>query len=376
MNNNVISIISNGFKYEDCWERMNIRMSMENICSEISLSTLNFFEKELGLFKSSKNGEWKLKKGNQYIAMIDNEKISTGYIDRIGINYDANNSDIEFYLRDKTSDIVDCCYFSETENEFKNQTLLNIFKKLCDPFSIEIEIDPTVQSLVNTKIENYTVDQGRSVADLIVDECVKLGILVITNPDGKLLLTQPTLIDISSDILTDTNILSAQMGSSLTDRYSNYITKAEIKPDKLYGIDQEQEWIEKEKAGSYRNKKKVEDAELRNRFRPYIMLSDTAQTIEDCIKRSLYEANIRRAKGLLINYTLEGWTEVNSGKVWKPNRLVNVRDNKFEVDELMLINAVNLNFDSNSGYTATLELVRKECYSTNEQAIQLIKKGF
>lgn len=371
---NVFSILSNGFEYKDCWERIDINMSMNNICNEVNVGTLNFFESELGLFKAS--GDWKLKKGNEYYAKINNEIISTGYIDDININYSGDGSEIGFYMRDKTSDLVDCPYYSETQNEFKKQKLGDIIIALCSPFSITVKIDPTVKTLTDTVLKSYTVDQGRSVIDCILDECVKLGILVTTDGLGNLLLTQPTLSDIASDILTDTNIINCDMGSSLKDRFSNYIVKAEIKPDKLYNVDQEQEWIEKEKEGGYTNKKKVEDRELANRFRPYIMLSDTAQTIEDCVKRAVYEANIRKAKGLIINYTIEGWTQVNSGKVWKPNTLVQVNDYKLDVSELMLINSVNLSYESGSGFQTVLELVRKECYSLNESALQLVRKGF
>jgi len=367
---NKFSLICNGFEYKDCWESIDIRMSMDNICNEIRLSTLNFFEDKLKLFKSS--SDLKIKKGSSYIAKVNDEIIGVGYIDDIGISYDGNGSSIEFYMRDKTSDLVDCCWVSEAISEFKNETIENIVKTLCQPFKISVTIDPLVQNLVKTKLENFTIDTGRSIAEIIVEECAKLGVLVNTDGKGNLYLTQPTLNNISSDILTDTNIIGCEMKSSLKDRFSNYIVKAEMKLDKKY--DTEQEYIIREKNGNISNRQKIEDAELRGRFRPLVLMSDTAQTIEDCTKRALYEANIRRAKSLMISYTLEGWTEVNSGKVWKPNLLVNVKDKNLDVDELMLVNSVNLNYSN--GFTTNLELVRKECYSTSEQAIQLIKKGF
>lgn len=372
MNENSFSLACNGFLYEDCWKKIDIKMSMENICNEITLGTLNFFESELSLFKAS--DEWKIKKGDSYIARINNEIISIGYVDDISINYDGNGSDIEFYLRDKTSDLVDCCFLSETISEFLNQKYIDIVKTLCLPFKISVIVDPTVQLLVNSVIEKYTIDQGRNVAELIVEEGTKLGVLVITDGLGNLFLTQPTLNSISSDILTDTNVLSCNMKSSLKDRFSNYITKAELKPDQLYNVASEQEWVQIEKNGSYKNTQSVEDVELKDRYRPIILLSDTAQTIEDCVKRSVYEANIRKARSLMISYTVEGWTEVNSKSVWKPNRLVMVIDKKLDVSELMLINSVQFSYDNS--FKTVLELVRKECYSLNEQALKLIRKGF
>lgn len=368
------SIISNGFEYKDCWESIDITMSMENVCNEITVSTLNFFEDKLSIFKAS--DDWKLKKGSKYIAKINDQIISTGYVDKIGVGYSADGSFIEFYMRDKTSDLVDCPYFSEKISEFKNNTLLAIIENLCIPFGITVIVDPTVQELLSIVIPNYTIDQGRSVAELIVEECVKVGVLVITDGNGNLYLTQPTTQDICGDIITDTNIINADMGSSMTDRFSNYITKAEIKSDKLYNISEEQTWIEREKEGAYSStKRNIQDLELGDRFRPLILLSDTAQTIEDCVKRSVYEANIRKAKSLIINYVVEGWTEISTGLVRKPNKLVRVKDRMLGVEELMLVNGVNLNYNE-SGFQTTLELVRKECYSLNEQALQLIRKGF
>lgn len=372
---NSFSLISNGFLYNDCWEKIDIRMSMENVCNELSVGTLNFFESELGLFKGSEG--WRLKKGDYYYATVNGEVISTGYIDEVKVDYDGGGSNIDFYMRDKTSDIVDCCYYSEKISEFKKQSLANIIIALCVPFKITVVMDPSVISVLNSKIiDDYTIDQGRSVAELIVEECVKIGVLATTDGYGNLYLTRPTLLDLSTDIINDTNILSASMGSSLKDRFSNYITKAEIKPDQLYNVEAEQQWLLIEKNGSYTNRRRVEDAELSMRYRPLILLSDTAQTIDDCTKRSVFEANIRKAKGLSVSYTIEGWTEVTSGRVWKPNRLVTVNDKKLEVYEQMLINSVQLSYDSSSGFKTTLDLVRKECYSLNEEALLLIKKGF
>jgi prophage tail gpP-like protein len=373
LENPTFKIIANGFIYKDCWESIDIKQSMNNICNEITVSTLNFFEDKLGMFKTK--GDWKLKKGVSYQAYVNDEIISTGYIDDVNIQYSKDGSSINFSMRDKTCDLVDCCYFSETKNEFKKQKLIDIITTICQLFSITVKVDPLVQKLVNTVIENYTIDNGRSAAELIVEECVKLGILVIVTGNGELFLTQPTLTNISSDILTETNILSCNMTSSLKDQFSNYITKAELPPDQLVNADAEQQWIDKEKKGSYKSNN-IEDKELGNRFRPMILLSDTAQSIQDCVKRSVYEGNIRRAKSLSVNYEIEGWTEVNSKKVWTINKLVTVRDTNIEIDEQMLINSVTLNYSNDFGWKTTLELVRKECYSTNEQALQLIRKGF
>jgi prophage tail gpP-like protein len=378
MNNKIklpnFSIVSNGFEYKDCWESIDIRKSMDNICGEITVKTLNFFEEKLKMFKS--NGDWKLKKGNSFYAKINDEKISTGYVDKVSINYSADESDIEFYMRDKTSDVVDSSYYSETKNEFKGEKFGEIIKTLCKPFNITVDIDSSVKDVLNKVAEDdFTVDNGVNVNEVIVQVCVKLGVLVTTNEKGNLYLTHPTLDNYCSDVLNDTNILDCSASSSLVDRFSNYITKAEIDSKKLFDVAAEQDWIEHVKKGAYSNNKKVEDAALNNRNRTLILFGDTCNNVDDCTKRSVYEANIRRAKSFAVNYTLEGWTEVKSGKVWKPNMLIKVNDKKIGINEEMLINSVGLTYDD-QGFRTNLELVLKECYSLNEQAIILIKKGF
>jgi prophage tail gpP-like protein len=357
------SIISNGFKYMDCWKSIEISMSMDNICNFISVSTIDFFVKNPKL--------WNIKKGSQYVAMIDGERVSLGYIDEINSNYSSEGSEFKFTGRDKTCDLVDCSYDGD-QSEFKKQTIRSIIQAYCTHFNIDLSVDPIVEAQANTIIKHYIIKKSRKCGEQIAELCTDNGILPISLGDGKLTLTKATLNNVSSDILTETNILSANMVDSDIDRFSDYITLTEGAPAKVFSTDAD--WISYQKE----NRKLIgtfSDTNIK-RNRPYVILTDTATNLQQCEQRSKYEANIRAAKGLTVNYVLEGWIEVNSKKVWKPNTLVVVRDSNFSLNELMLVNSVILSYSPEEGYLTELELVRKDCYSLNEAAIKLQKSGF
>jgi len=358
------SIISNGFKYLDCWKDIEIRMSMDNICNFISISTIDFFVNNPEM--------WNIKKGSQYVAMISGERVSLGYIDRINPSYSAEGSSFRFFGRDKTCDLVDCSYNGE-QFEFKNQTIRSIIQAYCTHFNINLSVDPIVELLVNTTVKNYTINKSRKCGSQISELCMDNGILPISLGDGNLTLTQATLTNVSSDILTETNILNADMDDSDMDRFSDYITLTEGRPENS-NFSTDADWISYQKdnrrlVGTYN------DPNIK-RNRPYVILTSTSVNLDQCEKRSKYEANIRAAKGLTVNYTIEGWLEVNSKKIWRPNTLVMVRDAKFSLNELMLVNSVILSYTPEEGYLTSLELVRKDCYGLNEAAIKLQKTGF
>ncbi len=353
MNNN-FSIICNGQEYKDCWKDININMSIQTICNQLSVSTIDFFAGDFS--------KWEIKKGSKYLAKINNEVIGNGYIDTINSNYSNSETSFNFSGRDITCDLVDCPYFGDNF-EFKNQTIKNIINIFCSYFNIQLYIDPIVETLVNKKIENYTIDMGRSASEQIVELCSMIGVLPISLGNGKLTITQTNIGgEICDDIILDNNVINGSMTDSFADRFSEYITMTDNKLDKS-DFNSEEEWLLYIK-NIKKISGKIDDIEI-TRKRPFVMLVDNMTSIEQCEKRSQYEKNIKEAQGLILNYELEGWTQVKSGKVWKPNKLVLVNDNRFNIKlEPMLITDVNLSYSD--GFTTSLELVRPNCFSTLE----------
>ena len=347
------SVIVNGYEYKNCWKSIHWENSMDNFCGGFGVATLDFFEEEPNL--------WQIKRGAEYKIKVNDEQVGNGFIDVVNKKYGGNTScEIEFMGRDKLCDIVDCP-FETPPSEFKNQTYLNIIKEFCKPFDITVTVDPIILNQVSKIKKQYTIDEGRTIAEQIAELCSNIGVLPISTGDGKLTLTQSTMINYCADIISDTNILEADFIDSGIDRFSKYIVKREGEPEKIYSTDKE--WIYKIKENKYSDY--FEDSNIK-RYRPYIITDDDLKDKQACKERAEYEANIRASKSKTVTYTLEGWTEVKSGKVWKTNKLVLVKDKKLGLDELMLINSVSATYDD-SGYTISLQLIDKNCYSLNEK---------
>lgn len=351
--NNLFSLSINGTIFQACWESMDINKSMGNICDSIAVSTVDFFEENQAL--------WNIKMGDLYIADLDGQVISTGYIDEIDISYSGENHTIEFRGRSKTCDLVDCSYYPDNNvYEFENKTVLQIIKLLCLPFNITVKYDLKGSVALSKIVAKFTVDQGSPVFEDINKLCVQYGILPFCTPLGELYLFRGETNVNTSDILTENNVIDGSLALSNIDRFSKYIVKGS-------GNSTEFNIPFGEGATSSGAFASIEPGIAKdlyiNRNRPFVIMVDGATDQGKMKEQALYESRIRYGNSRELTYTVQGWTQASNGKLWKINQLVNIVDQKFNFEGTMLINNVNYNYASGDGFITKLTLVSPLSYS-------------
>jgi prophage tail gpP-like protein len=338
------------------WSHMKIKKSMLSFFGEFSFET---FDYSYGDFD-----KWKIKIGDQAKAVINDVTICEGYITEIPLEYGDGNFSIQFIGTDKTVDLVDCNYV-ESNNEFKNQTILSIIKKLCSPFSIDVTIDGSVSEKANIKIATFKVNEGEFISDLILDICRDNGIVPVCLGDGKLTLTNATNVENTKDpIQLDANVERGQFIQTDRQRYSNYYVKG-------YGIGSDDKSLT-----DYIGCNASFKDSVMSRYRTITMFMDKESDNGRCKKRVQFESRIRAALSRYPKYKISSWVQ-SDGSVWQINKTVKVKDSLLGIDDTLLIIAAEYLYDvideeRNIKETSTiLTVVDKDIFSGSADDINI-----
>jgi prophage tail gpP-like protein len=352
----------NGTEFSS-WNRMRIDTSMNALCGSFVFSDMDFSR---GNFES-----WKIKKTDLVTAFVEDQTLCTGYLDDIPVEYGARNSSISFIGRDKTMDLVDCCYV-ESNNSFKKQSRLNIIRRLILPYGTDIVIDPSASSEASVILDNYKVNEGETVGEMISEICRDAGILPMTFGDGKLTLTKATTTKSSKDPLEfDQNAVYGKLIQDDRNRFSKYITKG-------YGIGGDNKRLE-----DFINPVGVFEDPIIKRYRPKMLFAETKTDSGKCRDRSKWEARVRAGFSRGIIYFVPGWLQ-SDGSIWRINTLATVYDNFLGIKaQQFLISEASYIYDEEGVYSpltgafCILKLVDKDTYSgsAGDISIQTVFDG-
>ena len=336
------------------FEQVYISRSMLNMCGGFVVSANNFFQ--------GGTTSQEIKMGHGVKIEIDDQQILDGWIDKMPIRYKGREDNIFIYGRDKTCDLVDCT-FDFTPNEWKNQSVRNLVKNLCNPFSISVEIDNTANSESETKVETFKANEGIPVYELIAELCRDHGILPLCLGDGKLTLTKATTNNYSDDAIVEgINILTGDILQSNIDRFSSYEVKG-------YGVGNDNKALDDfvSCSGSF------EDSII-TRIRPYTIFAENATNKGQCKKKAISEARLRAGLSRANIYTVSGWVQ-KSGKVWKINHLTRIKDRFSGIDDTRINCSVDYIYDESDGGDVTqIMVVDKNTFSLSENEITIKSK--
>lgn len=304
-----------------------------------------------------------IKIGDGVVVEIEKQKIITGIIDAMPMRYGKNYSWMDIKGRDKTCDLVDCS-FNFVPNEWKKQTVENIIKNLCNPFSIDVYVDPLVISQANVKIDTYKANEGEDVSDMISELCRDFAMMPVVYGDGRSTLTKATTSRYTTDgIITGKNVDAAATEQSNENRYSNYTVKGQgIGNDNKSSLD------------DYISCYGTFSDPIIKRIRPLILFTDLPTTIGGCQKRAKWEARIRAGLSRAIEYQVPGWVQTNN-KIWEINYLTKVQDRILDIDKTMLILSVRYLFSKETGEISKITVVDKDTFNLSDNTIN-IKSSF
>lgn len=380
------------------WKNISVDLSLNRMTNLFQVSTTE------ELLEDSMS--WYIRNGDSCEIKIDDQLILTGFIDGISHSYNAKDHSIVLKGRDKTCDLVDCSYYprkltDEYINQWKDQTPHEIINAICLPFDIEVVIDSSVTTPVTEPISIFKINDGETASESITRVCRSKGILAISKGDGRLHLTRAGDEYCKDSLTLGQNILEGNLRQSNRERFTHYVIKGKGKSEAKYLLAIEinpsaiiEDEVIMKKVGMVADR-----SESKFRFRPRVLLTEvvssftvnpelkkikeegtlvqkTYAAIDICSQRGEQEARVRAGKSRLLEYMVQGWTQIANGKVWELNKLVTVNDSLLNVKDAFLITGIKFQYSKKRGTIAILSLAHREAYTVVKKPIKEIKTEF
>lgn len=350
MANNIFFEI-NGIKYSGFTD-ITINNSLETFASSFT-ATLVSKENTNELRQSLSP----IKLQDEVAIYIDDNLVLTGYVEALDISYDSSSHMIMIAGRDKASDLIDSSAKPNSYKDIKTMTRL-IEKVLEDNGYSDIKVSKSDSSIDDSleDLETAHVELGETIFAFLDRYARKAQILITTDNKGNILITREGNSTINSDLISIkgsdlNNIIKASINLNTSDRFRFVEMYAAANNETFDKISVNQSAI-------------GEDTAIRSPRRLIVLPQEASKT--DILKNAAkWQINVRRAKGLRYNCTVANYRDQNEeGNLWTVNTLVNVSDDKCNLNAQYLVASVTYN-KSLEGTTTDLTLVNKGCFTND-----------
>jgi prophage tail gpP-like protein len=321
-------------------------------------------------------GSFPISRGESCNIIVDGETVLTGYVDKISVRYMKNTHTIEVSGRDRTSDIIDSTIDGTVE--------------LSTPISLENIISKTLGSIGYTgfkiinnagSIDDFQKTQmvsgtiGETAFDFLDSYCANRQVLLTTDGLGNIVLTRGAGIASPANLQnllngTENNIFESSVDYDDEKRFNKYIIKAQgntaaiastgstVAPKDLVSI-----------------KGESTDSDVRT-SRLCVLNATKVSNISDAVNRAQWERDIRRARAIQYNPSVNGHSITGTKTVWKPLLLVNVNDVFCNVKDTLIVRKVTYRSElGDVGNVTKLDLVPRDTFKLlSDQAKKKEKK--
>jgi prophage tail gpP-like protein len=341
-NGTEISILIDEQKYTG-WKRVSISRSIESLAGTFSIALTDVWEDKA----------WDIFPGRSCVISMGQERLITGYVDKVRPRISAEAHEFAVTGRCKTADLVDCSVSNEPA-KWTNIKTIALIESLCEPFGIKVE----TQVLDLAVISEFSVKSGETVHNAIRRICDMQGVLPVSGTEGQLIITQLGQDTASEKLVYGQNIKEAEGDYDYANRYSVYTVKGQ----KSGGGSS---WA----GGSSPSTQVVgtsTDDQI-ERFRPYIIRADRQATSEYAQTRAYWEANVRAARSEKAKVTVPTWRQApfyweEVGQRWKENLLVETEIRLLRIVGTKLVTRVDYTSDD-TGMKADLTLMREDAFT-------------
>lgn len=339
---NAVTIIVGGQAFTG-WEQVTITKNLESIANEFSIQLFDKFE---GL-----QTQWPLRPGVSVKVNIGSERVITGRIEKLDINWAAKSRSFAVSGRSKPGDLVDCTHNGPCE--YTNIALDKLAEELVKPFGLRVFV-----SVTPTIIDKFAVKPGETVFEAL-DRAARLqGLFFISTRRGNIRLTKTGATEARfrafSSLEQNVNLLSASSTYDDSKRHNEYrvIGQAAGKDD-FFGTDVSQP------------KGIAKDLGV-TRHRPLTMIAESSIDGAKANTRAQWEASSRLAKAIKVSAAVQGWTQGN-GTLWGINQIVNFKSTFLGINRDLLIISVQHNDSVNGGEITNLTLTDPQAYTTKPE---------
>lgn len=324
-----------GQKYSG-WTSVSVTRSIESISGSFSLNVSERW--------ANQDQPWPINEGDECSVLIGDEVVITGFVDSRKPSYGPGAHSLSIDGRDKTADLVDCSALV-SQYEYKNFDVFKLAQKLCKPFNITVsQLGVTVPGKTLVGTEKLHIDPGETVFNVLEHAARIAGVLLISDGEGGVIITQPGTERAVTELVEGQNIISAEADFTVASRFYHYIALGQHQAtDAFFGAEAAQ------------IKGEAFDPNVTRQARVLVIRPEGNVTPAFAKLRAQWEATVRAARSNSVKVVVQGWTQGN-GALWPVNALVHVKSPQLRIDGDMLIASATYSFDESEGTRTELSL--------------------
>jgi len=316
------------------WEDVSINRNMETAADSFSFSAV-FEPDKLPIIKPFQYDKCKISIGKNLII--------TGRIEKVSPSIDKGGVKLGISGRSLAGQLIDVSVLPPFE--FTNQTIMQIAKKICQPYGIGAESDIDTGG----QFEKAVADHGQSVFDFLNKLATQRGLLITSAPNGNIRFIRANkngkpILAIEEG---EKNFEGASGDYDGTSRYSSII---------LDGQSRE---------GGGNKQGKADDVEIKNTGINRTLITQPPETPEasDLNTMAKWEISKRKALSQPLEVNLSSWIYGDDNSVFEENEIVIVKIPSCYIAEEKRMIIKNVSFSrSNSGTGCKLSLIDTEAY--------------
>lgn len=270
------------------------------------------------------NAPLPISEGSPVQLRYGGQLLLTGFVDDVVDDYDASRWDQSIKGRSRLMDLVDC---STEGKDFAPQSFYAIAETLLKPFGIKVE--PFV-ALDNFKYRK-PLAAGETIWEFLERLSRYAAVLLYGNPEGNLVVARRGDELTAGALVLGHNVLAARRTRSASQRFGEYIVTGTG----------DLGWDDAKAAASKRGVAK--DVRV-TRHRPVVITQESSSDNRSCEQQAKWYSNQRFAQSRPITYVVGDWLDDN-GLLYRPNRLIPVRDARLKIDKQLLITEVRYLLD-------------------------------
>lgn len=303
------------------------------------------------------------KGGEACKVIVDGETVITGNIEVVSVDYDGSDHVISISGRDKTADLVDSTLGIIDDIRGDGLTLKILIESVIEHLGLSISVIDELDPLPFNGAEDIAAPEPGDNAFSFIEQFARhRQALLTSNGNGDIVITANSGLTAPGAVqhiigASDNNVLSSSFSYDTTGRFNAYRMASSLNPTALNltgGADL---------ATLVNQGGGVIDNEIRA-GRQLILIAETPFGDSDCEKRARWEADIRKARGLIYSANVSGFrVGGESGALWSINRIYQIVDDFVGKIEPMLLNSVVFSLSVDSGRTTSLGFVGQKAYT-------------
>lgn len=353
------------------WTKVSLTRSLEEIAGSFDLELYDKgrAENATAAAQRTANRTAAVRQGQACTIKIDGETVLVGHIDEAKVSWTKDAMRFSVTGRDRTGDLVDCAAAPEGPAEFRNLTLTEIARRICQPYGITVRADTDVGAAIPV----FSLDASETALSALEKAARQRAVLLVSDGVGGLVLTRGGASRGPAPLQVPGNVQSATATFSWRERFRDYYVKGQTRGAGGNRMDSRASELTAatvptpttnrpavgERAGVVMTGR-ARDEEV-TRHRPTVLLAKTQSGGVSVQTQAEWRMRLARAKSEALAYTVLDWRAGEERKLWRPNELVAVTDPFAGISGDMLISSVEYGYGPD-GEVTELELVGPEAY--------------